>query len=574
MARRTLFGNIKELFISKECSLLTTEDEYNTNHMTKQDKFKYIARCGHQHEVHCTNFMRGTGIDCSVCALSNALKRTLITSENRIGNKEIIKKFTDIIKDDFEYKLTADGNNLADVFIRPLVSLKTDWLRILIRYCIGTDKAYYSTNSDIPSYVLVGMTHTNRTWIFPSCDINVKKIQIFFNNKNKYDEYEIAENKIIKTLKNYYEQCELVENDDNEKYNIIEYNNFSLSYEEIVERFKNNNCQVLTQKEDYKNTKETKLLVTMSCGHNSEISAYNFTKNKHTICKNCIYQDISKNSYNEIEKVANSNLNESYNSKYIEDLIKSDFYVLKTHEGCKFDIIIKPLNIQEDKWIGIQLKCSNNSQYSFKKIGIYSDTIIICTSVLDNKLWLFDGNDLIGKTSITIGKNKSKYEKNKIGKDTIIHILKEKYEIYSKNTIKEANIPTSISHRKEHENRMFREELLKNKFVLEYPKIDGTKYDIIINSSKVQDKCALDRKGYIYLCVKIYVSNHKNYKKGENDFYWINLPDHNFYIIPESYLLTDNHEIKNYVSLNDTVEEFYYKHDDPLLIEKLLKIFV
>ena len=51
---RTDFKDINALFESKGCKLLTTKVEYDGNNMNKQDKYRYIAKCGHEHEVYCT----------------------------------------------------------------------------------------------------------------------------------------------------------------------------------------------------------------------------------------------------------------------------------------------------------------------------------------------------------------------------------------------------------------------------------------------------------------------------------------------------------------------------------------
>lgn len=65
----------------------------------------------------------------------------------------------------------------------------------------------------------------------------------------------------------------------------------------------------------------------------------------------------------------------------------------------------------------------------------------------------------------------------------------------------------------------------------------------------------------------------KNYKLGDNDFYWINVPDSNFYIIPEKILLEDNGNIINRITLNKKYEDYYFKYDDPNIIQKLKEVF-
>ena len=502
----------------------------------------------------------------------------------KIGIKAIIKKFIDIINNDFDHKMTPDGYSLSDMFIRPK-DLNGDWLRVAVRYSSFNSIISHSVNENIPSYVLVYLTNYDRTWIMIRKDMIVKCIQIRPKMKNKYDKFEVKTEDIIEKLKICYETCNLVADTDDTKYCIIEYNNTGehnkFEFAEIKKRFVELNCQLLTTQEEYikgeMHTK-TKMKVMMSCGHQDILSLCDFQKRRHSICQQCIYQEVKKNSYNEVKKVATGNLNESISFDYIKNLFKNVFEVKKTHEGCKCDMIIKPLNMLEDKWLGIQLKTmiytKRISQYTFNRIGKYPDIVIICIAMkkTNNKIWIFNGNDLLDKTSLSIGIKDSKYDKNEVLKENIVELMKTKYDIYPKHYSEDLNIPTCIKQQIEHENRLFREKILNNQFMLEYPTIDGSKYDIIINNFKVQDKCSrkvTDANSYYY----VYLTASKNYKLGDNDFYWINMPDSNFYIIPEKILLEDNGNIIIRITLNKKYEDYYFKYDDPNIIQKLKEVF-
>jgi hypothetical protein len=520
--------------------------------------------------------------------IDNLTKNLALTSlddskEVKLGNKEIITKIIDIINNDFDHKMTPDKYNLADIFIRPK-NVNGDWLRIAVRYSSFNNIIAHSSNEKIPSYVLVYLTNTDRTWIICNKEITVKRVQIKLNMKNKYDIFEVKQKDIVKKIKKHYETCELVEDTDDTKYTIIEYNTEHLIYvtydfDEIVKRFAERNCCVLTTQDEFtteKMTTKTKMRVTMSCDHEDTLSLYAFQKRGNSVCQQCIYAEVTKNNYNEIERIATGNLNEATSFEYIKNILKNDFDVQKTHEGCKCDMIMKPLIISDDKWLGIQLKtmtCTKTiTQYGFKKIGKYPNIVIICIAMPTNKIWVFDGNDLLGKTGISIGKNESKYNKNEILKDNLVNLIKTKYDIYHKYSLEDLNIPSGTNQQKEHTNRLFRENLLDNQFILEYPIIDGTKYDIIINKFKVQDKCAIKVKN-----VNSYYVNLKavtNYKLGDNDYYWINMPDSNFYVIPEALLLDDNDNIVIRITLNKVYEKYYFEYEDPNIIQKLKKIFL
>ena len=272
---KTDYDDIKALFLSKECSLLTTKEQYD-DHMTKQDKFKYIAKCGHESEVYCTNFMNNSGINCPQCALTEAMKNTLITSKKQLPNKDIIKLFTTIIKDTFDWKLTFDKYAACDVFIKPK-NIKGNWLRVLVRYSVSDKKFSFSTNPEIPSYIVVGLTAVNKTYIIPSSDVTAKIIQISNDKKSKYEGYRVKDEKIIKKLLKYYNSIDLVNEDDDAKYVKIEHNtkymNVAMDYDEINRRFSEKSCLLLTTKDDFinnQNDTKSKLLVKMQCEHDSK----------------------------------------------------------------------------------------------------------------------------------------------------------------------------------------------------------------------------------------------------------------------------------------------------------------
>jgi hypothetical protein len=63
------------------------------------------------------------------------------------------------------------------------------------------------------------------------------------------------------------------------------------------------------------------------------------------------------------------------------------------------------------------------------------------------------------------------------------------------------------------------------------------------------------------------------YNKGDNDYYWIFMPDGTFYILPELLLMNNNNQIKKGVTLNERFKKYHYKPNDTDLLEKLKKLF-
>ena len=175
--------------------------------------------------------------------------------------------------------------------------------------------------------------------------------------------------------------------------------------------------------------------------------------------------------------------------------------------------------------------------------------IILLICIKDNKFWILKNDDLETKTRINIG-NKSKYneymvDKNKLNA-TFINLYENNKQLL--NTKELFNIPSNIYQQREQKYRKIRE--TKIDFIkFTNPFIEGQVYDFLINNMKVQEKvCGIDKLKKSYIChlVKnkgINKENRRmlNYDLGDNDFYWINIPDENtFYIFPEKILYDKN----------------------------------
>ena len=234
------------------------------------------------------------------------------------------------------------------------------------------------------------------------------------------------------------------------------------TFEHICSLFTEKSCKVLTDKKEFEenhgNTK-TNLLVQMACGHEENISQNCFRRRTHCCCKKCLFDEMKNDVYDTTQQVSTSMLLESESFVYIDEILKDDFMVCKTHEACPADMIIKPKYTTTNEWIGIQLKArkkSENNLYNFGKIGNYFDEIIICVSFPSKKIWVFKGKELQGKTSISIGVNKSKYSSHEVSKSDLLNYLHNSYRNQIKYTKESLNIPRTNMSKKEHSNRLLR----------------------------------------------------------------------------------------------------------------------
>jgi hypothetical protein len=224
----------------------------------------------------------------------------------------------------------------------------------------------------------------------------------------------------------------------------------------------------------------------------------------------------------------------------LRDILSEWFVVSKMVEGTLADFAIKPLNVDDDLWMPVQLKVTSgpnalhSNNYKFSKHKEYPDMTIILFSTKDSKMWLLNGNDVIGEKHIRIGSKKSKNDKYHV--INTHDQLQKAYATMALYSFKTLNDPIAPCQKREQYYRRRREE--KMPYVnFEYPEQDGLSYDFTVNAVKVQEKVASIGKNGGY-SVFLKRKSRGPYKKGDADLYWINIPDLEwFYLVPESAMI-------------------------------------
>lgn len=484
--------------------------------------------------------------------------------------KEIIDIFSGCLQnnDDLEWRLTNAKYRISDVYIRKKSDTQERWLRLQLKY---SDKTNYHINSRTENFLVVCFTTTNDIWVIPKDECqNINNIKISQKENTKYVPYKTVKSDLVSKIKTYLDNTNIEPINIYEKYE----SEHALDFNVISNIISNDGCELLTTESHYiRNgfTSRSKLSIKMSCGHKMDCSLSCFQRQIHHKCKPCINKKRKEPAYNNEFRVASGAYMESNAFTLIENILKNKFHVMKSHEGCLADMIIKPLDVTDNKWVGIQIKSKTKgkSNYAFSKVGKYPGLIVLCVSFPDEKLWMFDGDTLLSKTCLSIGFTNSKYKTNEVTKDQLPDALLAKYDGFKKSNIETLMMPLSNSTRLEHENRLYRESILGD-LTFEYPRIDGTKYDVIINGYKVQDKCARERDNKY-----LYVRFQNNYIKGDNDYYWISLPDKSFYIIPENILFDKSKmKIKGYLRLEPSFDQFKYNSlQTPEELNKIKSLF-
>ena len=348
------------------------------------------------------------------------------------------------------------------------------------------------------------------------------------------------------------------------------------TYHDIVQCFEKENCKLLTSEEEYKNINKSrgKYRYIASCGHEHIVFFHVFLSRKTgVICPNCvnIRNSIKKKETMKHDKIQHLR-QELFCIEYIIDLFKENFIIKKAFDGCKADIILKPINNNNDEWIGIQVKsCKKPTRdYGFPIMGKdYSNTLILCICEENKKMWGIPYELVKGQIKVTIGLNKSKYNEYEITPENYLEKINNIYNTLNKSKYETIDTPICIYQQREKEYRVFRENKLD--FIqFDNNNMEGLVYDFKIGNKKVQEKvgglCSIRKGNFIFELVK---NNGRKdnkrcqiqYNKGDNDIYWLNCDNHKyFYILPEHVLISqgyiDNQKtIKKNIKVNPDSEK-------------------
>jgi hypothetical protein len=329
------------------------------------------------------------------------------------------------------------------------------------------------------------------------------------------------------------------------------------SYEKIFNSFKNHNCKLIYNEDKFNEiyiNADTKLEIIASCGHTYLLSYHTFTRNKsNIICQNCRYTNLSEKQIISYSEQKNCKLHlESNSINFLKNIISNSFEFKKTFEGCKADVAIKPKNINEDKWLGIQMKSTlnkvvkkNNIGYNFSICKEYENMITICVAYEDKKLWIFENDDIKHiKSGLTI-REKSKYNKFEANKENLVNILLNKYLQLPKFTFNELDMPLSNTVKLEYEYKKLRENKLGFIHFINNEH-QGEVFDFKIGNKKIQEKVSSLKNTKIETYMfnlhktggrKNRKTTRQNYKLGDCDVYWLHCKDSTkFYVIPENIL--------------------------------------
>ena len=333
----------------------------------------------------------------------------------------------------------------------------------------------------------------------------------------------------------------------------------SLLYNKVKNKLEEYECSIITTLDEYntilniKKKDNTRIKFKAICGHISEAAICNIIYRKTgIICKDCKNKNIKSILHN---KNKDSSYIESIGINYIITQLQQ-LGIKRTYEGCLADLFI-PIN--DISCIGIQLKVTNTiskyNTYVFRNIKEYTNMLIICYSIIDNKTWVIPFNEITTKTSITISQN-SKY--NKYLTNNLYNTISTQLNIYQTLNINNICKPNNIYQYRETLYNDKRKEYLSFLNFIDN-NIQNTSTDFYINNYKIQEKVlGYNKTRNCFMCM-LSCNNgiinkkrqYRTYKKGENDYYWLHSSiDDRFWIIPENILyelkyISDSNKISN-----------------------------
>ena len=269
------------------------------------------------------------------------------------------------------------------------------------------------------------------------------------------------------------------------------------TYEHVVNKFLDKKCVVTMDKSEfmqvYKNS-TCKIKYNAVCGHPNTVSYKNFiTLNQGINCPKCVNKNSGaklKELYSDDNKL--SSLKQELKCiNYFKGLTADHFTTIKAYDGCKADIVVKPIDVIEDLWLGIQVKSTNKkterSQYYFRlNTGKYDNCLILCMCDEDKKMWLIPYEEVKGLKTIGVAQ-KSKYNIYEVNDENLMEKLHYYYTLLNKFEFSILNTPTSKSQQQEQEYCKIRESTL-DFITFTRNSMEGFVYDFMIGNKKVRKK--------------------------------------------------------------------------------------
>lgn len=324
-----------------------------------------------------------------------------------------------------------------------------------------------------------------------------------------------------------------------------------LTYEKVYELVESKGCKLLVTKGQFQehqlNSKSMYDIIAL-CGHKSKMKYDMFkAQDGGLYCIDCTRKNIREKL---LVKASISTDTEYEGFCYARTKLEEiGMTVVKMVEGTRADFAIKPKKTEEDAWLPVQLKTtmkanekySNNYSFSYIRNTDYDGIAILLVCISDKRSWLIPADDIGKLNSIRIGAKRSRYSQYELTDQNWSVRWENIYDQLDHKKLDVLNTPINTLQQREQAYRRMREQYLPF-LTFDYPEREGLAYDFKVNGWKIQEKVAsYVKRRKSYFCQLTRNSRSKGYRKyqqGDNDFYWIQIPDSKiFYIFPETALI-------------------------------------
>lgn len=207
------YDYVCKVFSEKNCQVVMTNEEFNTDYKNNTCKISYTASCGHQNIVSYKNFTTlNQGTNCPKCVNNNTAEKL---KQYRVGENKnsliqelnCIHYFKNLIDNHFILNKPFDGCK-ADIVIKEVNQDEDLWLGIQVKTTNKkTEREQYYFRLNNGNYenclILCMCDEDKRMWLIPYEDVKGLKT-IGVANKSKYNKYEVNVDNLIETLNHYY----------------------------------------------------------------------------------------------------------------------------------------------------------------------------------------------------------------------------------------------------------------------------------------------------------------------------------------------------------------------------------
>lgn len=190
------YADYKAAYEEKECTLLTTEEEFESVIKTAKNKiFRIQYKCGHIcDKCYYHMFMsRGSNSTCRLC-----IKQTVSDFDMLDVEALSIKYISDIICSVFDIIVCVETCR-CDIIIKPKTCSENKWLPVQLKSTLKPVYNQYKFElraKYIDEIMICIGLEDKRQWLFEKIS-EVKRINIGITERNKYKDYEISNEDII-----------------------------------------------------------------------------------------------------------------------------------------------------------------------------------------------------------------------------------------------------------------------------------------------------------------------------------------------------------------------------------------